>query len=202
MRCRPAGTTHLSFVTDFPVAKGENVLHRTDAAVEAIASYVLEAALDPALPAETRPGRRCAVVRTAAVTTRTTLLLVRYRFHLSLPSRSGEKAAVAEDVAMLAYATRGEDLTWLQPDDARSLLDVAPSGNLPDPRQYVQSALARLPHLQEHLEAHGNQLAGRIKDSHRRVRAASGAALRALGVRAESPPDVLGMYVFVPVPKG
>ena len=192
----------LTFVDDFPVAKGENVLHRTDAAVEAIASYVLEAALDPALPADARPARRCAVVRTTTVDTRTTLLLVRYRFHLTLPSRSGDRMAVAEDVATLGFASRDGVTAWLEAAEVDALLNAAPSGNVVNAEQHLSAAISRLPQLQGHLEAHGEALAERIRASHRRVRAASGAAVRGLGVRAQSPPDVLGVYVFVPVPKG
>jgi len=199
----PAGREGgLTFVSDFPVAKGENVLHRTDAAVEAIASYVLESALDPTLPAQVRPARRCAVVRTAAVDTRTTLLLVRYRFHLTLPSRAGERTAVAEDAATLGFTSSDGVLSWLDPDGVSALLDAAPSGNVNDPKQYLTSALGQLAQVQTHLDAHGQALAEQLRVSHRRVRAASGAAVRGLGVRAESPPDVLGVYVFVPVPKG
>ena len=192
----------LSFVEDFPVARGQNVLHRTDAAVEAVAGYVLESALDPTLPDSSRPARRCAVVRTAAVDTRTTLLLVRYRFHVTLPSRAGERTAVAEDVATLGFATQGGVLTWLEEDELEPLLQASPSGNVPDPGQALASALVRLPTLQPQLDAHGRALAERLRNSHRRVRAASGAVVRGLGVRAESPPDVLGVYVFVPVPRG
>ncbi len=192
----------LTFLDDFPVAKGENVLHRTDAAVEAIASYVLESALDPALPAAARPARRCAVVRTAAVDTRTTLLLVRYRFHLTLPSRTGERTAVAEDAATLGFTSRDGVLSWLDPAAVGALLDAPPSGNVGNPEQYLTSALRQLPQVQVHLDAHGQALAEQIRAAHRRVRAASGAVVRGLGVRAESPPDVLGVYVFVPVPRG
>ena len=192
----------LTFVRDFPVAKGENVLHRTDAAVEAIASYVLESALDPTLPAAARPARRCAVVRTSAVDTRTTLLLVRYRFHLTLPSRAGERMAVAEDAATLGFTSRDGVLSWLEPDEVGALLEAPPSGNVANPQQYLASALAQLARVREHLDAHGEALAEQIRASHRQVRASSGGVLRGLGVRAESPPDVLGVYVFVPVLKG
>ena len=116
---------------DFPVGRREAVLHRTDQSTAAIAGYVLEAALDPTLPPELRPARRCAVVRTSAVSTRTTLLLVRYRFHLTLPSRSGERTAVAEDAALLAFEGGTSDPTWLDGDDVRRLLDARASGNVP-----------------------------------------------------------------------
>lgn len=198
----PGREGQLTFLNDFPVAKGENVLHRTDAAVEAIASYVLESALDPNLPAAVRPARRCAVVRTAAVDTRTTLLLVRYRFHLTLPSRAGERTAVAEDAATLGFTTRDGVLSWLEHDEVSALLDAPPSGNVSNPGQYLTSALGQLAQVQSHLYDHGQALTEKLRASHRRVRTASGAVVRGLGVRAESPPDVLGVYVFVPVPKG
>ncbi len=198
----PGRETGLGFVDDFPVAKGENVLHRTDAAVEAIASYVLESALDPALPADARPARRCAVVRTAAVETRTTLLLVRYRFHLTLPSRAGERTAVAEDAATLAFTSRGGVLSWLEPTRSAPCSTPRRRGTWADPGQYLTSALGQLAQVQSHLDAHGEALAEQLRASHRRVRAASGGVVRGLGVRAESPPDVLGVYVFLPVPRG
>ena len=198
----PGRSGTLTFLDDFPVAKGENLLHRTDPAVEAIASYVLEAALDQALPEKVRPARRCAVVRTDAVTTRTTLLLVRYRFHLTLPSRLGERTAVAEDVATLAMARQDGATRWLDPAEVDALMEARPAGNVANATQQVSSALASLPGLAAHLDAHGEALAEKLRASHRRVRSASGATLRGLGVRVETPPDVLGLYVFVPVPKG
>lgn len=198
----PGRESGLRFVDDFPVSRGENVLHRTDAAVEALATYVLESALDAGLPEDARPARRCAVIRTEEVQARTTLLLMRYRFHLTLPSRSGDRMAVAEDVATLAYATPDGQLEWLEPTEVDRLLGTAPTGNVGGAGQFINSALAKLPDLQSHLEEHGAQLAENIRASHRRVRAASGSAFRGLGVRVESPPDVLGVYVFVPPMKG
>ncbi|MCG6568146.1 ATP-dependent helicase [Tessaracoccus sp. ZS01] len=198
----PGRESGLRFVDDFPVARGQNVLHRTDPAMEALATYVLESALDAGLPEEARPARRCAVIRTGAVYTRTTLLLMRYRFHLTLPSRAGDRMAVAEDVATLAYATRDGQLEWLEPDEVEALLGAVPSGNVGGAGQFIGSALSKLPDVQPHLEEHGARLAENIRASHRRVRAASGSAVRGLGVRVESPPDVLGVYVFVPPMKG
>lgn len=192
----------LRFVDDLPVAKGENVLHRTDPAVEAVASFVLELALDATLPERERPARRCAVVRTDDVGSRVTLLLVRYRFHLVLPARSGERTSVAEDVATLAFRTAGGEVEWLEPDEVERLLDARPSGNVVNAHQQIEASLRRLPALQSYLDDHGEALAERIRAAHRRVRAASGAGLRGLSVRAESPADVLGVYVFVPVPRG
>ena len=53
--------------------------------MEAIAGYVIESALMTVSDPELRPARRCSVVRMAAVSVRTTLMVARYRFHLELP---------------------------------------------------------------------------------------------------------------------
>lgn len=119
-----------------------------------------------------------------------------------MPSRAGERTAVAEDAATLGFTSRDGVLSWLEPDEVSTLLDAPPSGNVGNPGQYLTSSLGQLTQVQAHLDAHGQALAEKLRVSHRRVRAASGDVVRGLGVRAESPPDVLGVYVFVPVPKG
>lgn len=198
----PGRQDTLTFNHDYPLARGENLLHRTDPAVEALATFVLEGALDPDLPETERPARRCAVVRTHEVAARTTVLLVRYRFHLVMPSRTGQRTAVAEDVALLAFTRGADGVEWLDDDHVAKLLEARPSGNVVGADQHIASALQQLPGLADDLDAHGVQLAERLKASHRRVRAASGAVLRGLDVRVETPADVLGVYVFIPVPKG
>ena len=60
----------------------------------------------PMSPRTLRPARRCGVMRTAAVSRRTTLLLVRFRMHLELPGRDDRRQVVAEDAQVLAYRGR------------------------------------------------------------------------------------------------
>lgn len=196
----PGRRDPLLFARDLPVRRGEAVLNRTDATVEAIANYVLESALDTQLPAEQRPARRCAVVRTAAVSTRTTLLLVRYRFHLELPSRTGARQLVAEDVATLAFEGAPAQANWLEPQAVIPLLDAAPSGNVPGPQaeQFLSRSLDGIEHVRDHLERHGGVVAELLLDSHRRVRHASADIVRGLKVTVEPVADILGVFVFVP----
>ncbi|MBS9534341.1 DEAD/DEAH box helicase [Mycobacterium sp. M1] len=196
----PGRNDPLHFTTDLPVPRGDAVLGRTDASVEAVANYVLESALDANLPEEQRPARRCAVVRTDAVTTRTTLLVVRYRFHLQLPSRSGTRQLVAEDAATLAFEGAPGQARWLPPDAVAPLLTARPSGNVPvaQAEQFLGRALDGLPDIAQHLAAHGEQLAVRLRDAHRRVRHAAAEVVRGLKVTVEPGADVLGVFVFVP----
>ncbi|WP_078293904.1 helicase-related protein [Mycobacterium sp. D16R24] len=196
----PGRKDPLHFAAALPVARGDAVLTRTDASVEAVANYVLESALDPQLPDDQRPARRCAVIRTKSVSTRTTLLIVRYRFHLRLPSRSGNRELVAEDVATLAFEGSPAKPHWLSPDAVAPLLHARPSGNVPAPQatQFITRALDGLPDIATHLAQHGEELAARLLESHRRVRQAAADVVRGLAVTVEPGADVLGVFVYVP----
>ncbi|MGV9247475.1 helicase-related protein [Streptomyces sp. NPDC003710] len=189
----------IPFRTDPAVARGEAALVRTDPVVGALASHVLNAALDTQADGA-RPARRCGVVTTDAVTTRTTLLLVRYRFHLTLPSRSGEKQLVAEDARLLAFEGSPKNAVWLSQERAAALLDATASANT-DPHfgeRMMQRVLDQLPEAYGHLESYGEELAAELDASHRRVRQASGEIVRGLSVTAQKPADVLGAYLYLP----
>ncbi|HVV12027.1 DEAD/DEAH box helicase [Amycolatopsis sp.] len=182
------------------VARGESALVRTDPVVSTIAGYVLNAALDGKADGP-RPARRCGVIRTRGVTTRTTLLLVRYRFHLTLPSRAGERQLVAEDARLLAFQGSPTDATWLTSDEALALPDLTADENT-DPafgERTLRRVLDALDATGTHLESYGEQLAVELLESHRRVRSASGEIVRGVRVTAQIPADILGAYVYLPV---
>lgn len=185
------------------VARGEAALVRTDPVVGALANYVLNTALDPKASGP-RPARRCGVIRTTGVATRTTLLLVRYRFHLTLPSRWGERRLVAEDARVLAFEGAPANAVWLPPDRAVSLLDVTADANT-DPtfgERTMNRVLDGLAAVDPHLDEYGERLAAELLASHRRVRSASGEIVRGVSVTAQKPADILGVYVYLPVSGG
>jgi superfamily II DNA or RNA helicase len=188
-----------TFRTAAPVPRGEAALVRTDPVVRAAAAYVLDSALD-AKVAGPRPARRSGVIRTAAVTTRTTLLVVRYRFHLVLPSRNGSRDVVAEDARMAAFEGAPDAAGWLTDGDALALLDATADQNT-DPafaRRTIERVLAGLPAVTEHIGSVGERLAGELLASHRRVRGASGEIVRGLRITAQPRADILGVYVYLP----
>jgi superfamily II DNA or RNA helicase len=198
-------TEPLRFHRDLPVPPRESYLDRTDPNVAAIAKYVLESALDPATPTQDRPARRCGVMRTSAVRRRTTLLLVRFRMHIELPGRDGPRQVVAEDAQVLAYRGPATDADWLIAEEVQALLSAVPTGNVPPDQatDFAEGAIAGLPVLIPHLEQEADQLAVRLRDDHIRVREAAGQhARRQIVVRAQQPPDVLGVYVYLPGPAG
>ena len=190
----------LHFHRSFPVPPGHHVLSRVDPVVEALSRYVLDAALDPTLSLLLRPGRRAGVTRSAAVHKVTTLLVVRYRFEVSLPGSRKTITQVAEDAHFLAFTNGGDNVSWLTDDQVDELLTTPPTGNVADSLAHAQlsKALTRLPDLQHHLEQTGRAKADLLVAEHRDVRAASKSGGRAVTTELLPPPDVLGVYVFLP----
>ncbi|GGM86217.1 DEAD/DEAH box helicase [Streptomyces fuscichromogenes] len=189
----------IPFRTTPAIARGEAALVRTDPAIGAIASYVLDSALDVNALGP-RPARRCGVVTTDAVTTTTTLLLVRYRFHLTLPSRTGERQVVAEDARLLAYEGRPSRARWLDDTAATALLSARATANTHEQSatNHITRTLDGLPDLAAHLTEYGTRLAADLDASHRRVRKANEEIVRGLKVVPQEPADVLGVYVYLP----
>src|SRR5262249_48180065 len=84
---------------DPAVGDGEVYLGRTHPAVESLANHVLNAALDPFAAG---PARRCGVIRTSKVTTRTTLLLLRHPVHIVTRTPRRERQLLAQDAPLAA----------------------------------------------------------------------------------------------------
>jgi hypothetical protein len=107
---------------------------------------------------------------------------------------------VAEDVATLAFEGSPAKPHWLSPGSVTPLLCARPSGNVPGPQasQFLARALDGLPDIAKHLADHGEELAGQLLESHRRVRQAAAEVVRGLKVTVEPGADVLGVFVFVP----
>ena len=102
---------------------------------------MLDSALDPY--AERPVAARCATIRTRAVTHRTSLLLVRMRFHLGLrPGDGHERALLAEDARLLAFTGSPDAPAWLNDEQAEALLAAVPDANI-SPEQAARLA-ARL----------------------------------------------------------
>ncbi len=190
----------LLFRTEPPAGRGEAVIARTDPTVQAIARYVLESALDSAVPDRERVARRAGVMRTSAVQTRTTLLLVRFRFQLALPTADGVHQQVAEDARVLAFEGAPGTAAWLPDQRAEALLTATATGNIPADaaRIAAERVLHGLASLTPYLEQVADEHADRLLGAHRRARAGAGAARRGLSVTAQRPVDLLSLQVLLP----
>ncbi len=189
-----------AFEARFELPVGDKIiyLHRTHPLVETLAGYVMNTALDPLTPGI---ARRCGVIRTRQVEKRTTLLLMRYRYHLITTKAGVEKQLLAEDCQLLGFAGAPEKAQWLPAEALTPLLACQPDANInPDQAsQFVAKVIAGMPALQPHLEGAAVRRGEALLEAHRRVRTA--ARLKEVHHRVEPhlPPDVLGIYVYLPV---
>jgi hypothetical protein len=147
---------------------------------------------------------RCGAIRTRAVTSRTTVLLLRARMHLDVVQGGAETSLLAEECIVAGYRGQPAALTWLSADEPERLLAAEPAGNVPPDqrRVWLEGAIAALPELQAGIAALVRARAEEVLAAHQRVRSA--ARLRGVRttVRPVLPADVLGLYVFMPAPGG
>lgn len=194
------------FRRDLPVPRQSAVLQRTDPTVAALANYVLNSALDGTLAAKERPAKRAGILTTDAVSKTTTALLMRFRTHAVLPAKDGSRATLAEEARVVAFRGRPSEPEWLTDDEVEQLLSAKPTANTPvDVAENTLGAVVNaIPVIQSQLSAKAEALAAQLEEDHVSVRVAArgdraGAlSVRGLSVRAQLPPDVLGVYVYRP----
>ena len=191
------GVTRFRGRFELPVPDGE-LLSRTHPLVEKLATYLVDTALDPL---QGGVAKRAGVMRTKAVTIRTTLLLVRLRYHLSTTRGSESWQLLAEEVLPLAFTGAPEAAVWLPPAKAEALFEAEPAANVAFEQAHTFIARVTdgfgqlMPYLQEIATQHSNALLA----AHQRVRSAAGAKGLRYAVEPLLPPDVLGIYVYLPV---
>lgn len=181
-----------------PVKSGIQYLHRTHPIVEAIASFILNTALDPKFEGI---AKRAGVIRNSQVPKRTTLLLLRLRFHIITTRRGGDEAnLLAEDSLAIAFRGAPEAPEWLSTDDAESLLQLEPEQNTnKDLRiRSLQNILEGIGELESKLEEMVRQRGEELLEAHQRVRKASRETGLKHRVEPTLPPDILGLYVYLP----
>ena len=181
-----------------PVPEGVRYLSRTHPFVENLASWVLDTALDPV---EKGPARRCGVIRTSQVQRRTTLILLRCRYHLITRQDGQERTFLAEEAQILGFAGLPPEAVWLESEAVDLLLNARPEANvLPEQaRQQISQVLAAFTPVQAHLVEHAAARSEELLAAHNRVRTAARLKGRQTRVEPVLPPDVLGIYLYLPV---
>jgi superfamily II DNA or RNA helicase len=182
---------------ELPVQSDELLLSRMHPLVERLANHTLNAALDPLLDGV---ARRCGVIRTRLVAKRTTLLLVRYRFHIVTTTADRQQPLLAEDSEVLAFSGSPQSAEWLPRDQAEGLLRAEPEANVsPDQAShFLRNLLDGFDAIRPHLEETARQRGDELLEAHRRVRTASRAKGVSHHVEPQLPPDVLGVYIYLP----
>ncbi|MGZ4218686.1 MAG: helicase-related protein [Solirubrobacteraceae bacterium] len=188
----PAGKDALEILRD-----GQLTLERTNPILQAVAAHTLDQALDGG---GTHPiASRCAAIRTRAVQRRTSLLLTRMRFHLTLTQGNRpERSLLAEDAQILAFAGQTEDPEW-RDGNAEQLLAAAPDENIAHEQAvtFITRLVEGLPGLMPELDRIAGERATALAAAHARVRESASARGR-VTVNPQLPVDILGAYVLLP----
>lgn len=205
-------STKMVFRFSQPVQEGERYLQRTHPFVETLANHVLETALDP-LSGDSAPGlaapglaahypaaRRSGAMRTKSVEKRTTLLLVRFRYHIIQIQNQEERPLLAEDCRLLAFTGSPQNAVWLEEAEAEKLLSAQPDANIAAEQatDFVRRVIDGFDLVQPHLEQAAIQCGEELLDAHQRVRRASKVRNIRYRVEPQLPPDILGLYVYLP----
>lgn len=179
---------------ELPIEEGQLYLSRTHPLVEALSTYVMDTAFDDLSQGV---AKRCGVIRTAQVKQRTTLLLLRLRYHIISTSKLGEQALLAEDCQVAAFSGSPKSAIWLPHNEAEALLQITPDTNVaPDiARQQLRSIIADIGSIQGQLNRLAEQRGAELLDAHKRVRLHRGISHR---LETKLPPDILGLYLYLP----
>ncbi|MGI4744250.1 MAG: helicase-related protein [Janthinobacterium lividum] len=189
-------SVHVSFVSPTPVK--HYYLGRNHPFVEQLCQSLLANAVY-------RKGQapaRAAVLRTAAVDTKTTLLLFRVRNVIA--ERASRRQLVAEEMLLWGYRGSPSQGNFLTHDEARELLFLAQPG--PDPSSpqahanFLTSELNRLTDLEADFNRVAEQRAENLVAAHDRFTQVVGGN-RYQAVNPVLPMDVMGLYVLLPLLK-
>ena len=193
------GTKFMEVCFQPPVPRGAHLLTRTHPTVEGLTAYVLESALDQVLEG---PAKRCGMVKTEAVSIRTILMLIRLRYHILVAGRP--QPILAEDQVLVGFEGSPDNPTWLSEASLLPLLEALPAANLPigPARDQLQRLIDGIGDMGAHISEIAKTRGQALLEAHQRVRKASKQAKSGITVEPHLPADVLGVFVYVPVPKG
>ncbi len=205
----PVGVDHLfgdgknldvSFAT--PTPEGFRYVARNHPLVDSLSQVLMSEAMaeaDGELPLSQNRVRRTAVVRTAAVTRTTTLLLLRVRNVIERTDMNRQQL-VAEELMLKGYRGTPPDLEWLPEEESLALLQTEASAEVAavEKREAIDDALNDYTALKDVLNGFGREQAERLVEAHDRFRAAVKGPRRYQVVEPILPMDLMGVYVFIP----
>jgi len=183
-----------------PTPEDATYIGRNHPLIETLAEYLFDAAFNNQ---KDIPVSRCGVIRTDEVTTRTTLLLLRLRYRLY--ERKDDTPNLAEETCVFGFKGIMPKIEILSPEEAYILLDtVKPIANVPlsEKQEVLKETLSAIRYSlhADFFKKFVWQRAQDLSSSHKRIRRLL--KKRQIKVEPYFPPDLLGVLVILPVPKG
>jgi hypothetical protein len=187
----------VSFTT--PPPEGATALDRNHPFISSVAQWLFEDAVAGRPDAK---AARCGALRTTSVTFRTTLLLCRLRYTITVPDRP---ELLAEEVRCFGFSGSPAKPKWIDDDEAQRLLEtVRPTANIThsDRTSAIQEVLNAWKPIRAALEPKVTDRSRRLERAHKDVRSSVDLGRRGTSVARHFPPDLLGLLVLLPVPQG
>ena len=181
-----------------PAPQGYTYVGRNHPLTTLLAEYLIGEALDTA--ESSPPASRTGVIRTDAVSKRTTLFLLRQRYLLRVANKGD---TLAEEAIVWGFEGRPGKMLILEEMKALELLRKAhPAANVSDRErgEWLGEALGWIKELSPRLTDLTRERANRLLQAHKRVRKLTKEEM--VTVQPQLPPDVLGVYVLLPIVKG
>jgi hypothetical protein len=131
-------------------------------------------------------------------------LLIRFRYDIVTRREAQTHSQLAEECRLLAFTGPPSSPEWLDDAAAEALLNAEPDANIhpEQARPFVRRVVEGVDAWRAHIDAEARQRTEALLDAHRRVRMA--ANMRGVSYRVEPqlPPDILGIFVYLPVVPG
>ncbi len=200
----PAGDRLFGF--DDLAPAGAEILARSHPAVSALASFVLEGALEGKAEGKYPAASRAGAVRTKDVRTRTVLMVARFRFDIRTVWAGRKSEDLCEETGAVAYrqtpagASGGPGFEPVPAGEIERLFAAAPTSNVPPElaAEAVRRELERGDFWRPLLEEEGKRRAEEHAVSFERLRTAVRMRRGEVSVSPRGEADILGIYVYLP----
>jgi len=183
---------------EYPAPKNVTYLTRTHPLVEGLASYVMDTSLDKLSDSI---ARRSGAILTNSVSKKTTVLLVRFRYDITMKKGAQETSNLIEECAMLGFRGSASKAEWLVKEDVEALLSATPGKNITQEQaaDFIGSVVDNFTQLVPQIEKEGFSRADKLLFSHRRLRNEANIKGVTYKISPKLPADILGIYVYLPV---
>jgi len=183
---------------EFPPDEGVRYLTRTHPMVEKISTYVVDSALEKITNSA---AKRAGVIKTKAVSKRTTVLLVRFRYEITTIKDNFKNSQLVEECVTAGFSGSPENAVWLDAAEAAKLYDCRPDDNTAPEiaSDFVGRVTKNFENLRPKIEEMARTRAVDILKSHRRLRDEANIKSVKYSVEPKLPPDILGIYIYLPV---